>query len=183
MMNNNHWRFIDIIGQRFGNWTVIERDGMVHPTRWLCQCGCGSVRSVASRMLRSGISTNCGCITKPYQGKPQGVATFNHLYAAYVNNARSRGITFELSKDNFAKLTKQNCYYCGCEPAQEKINYCSPKHGSYIYNGIDRLNNIEGYTMDNCVSCCGDCNKMKMCKSEIEFLEKIKIIYNNRVEE
>ena len=53
----------NIIGNRYGHWTVIERaenskDGK---TRWLCRCDCGTIRSVDNGHLKSGASTNCGC--------------------------------------------------------------------------------------------------------------------------
>lgn len=49
----------DLTGQRFGSWTVLERDGTVHPTRWICKCDCGTIRSVSLPALRNG-STSCG---------------------------------------------------------------------------------------------------------------------------
>lgn len=54
---------IDITGQRFGNWTVIEKA----PIRkgqgayWKCQCDCGKIKEVTGESLRAGSSTSCGC--------------------------------------------------------------------------------------------------------------------------
>lgn len=31
----------------------------------------------------------------------------------------------------------------------------------YTYNGVDRLDSSMGYTPDNCVPCCWECNNMK----------------------
>lgn len=53
-------RFQDLSGQRFGRWTVIEFIG-VGPTRWLCKCDCGVVRSVEAGNLKKGVSVSCGC--------------------------------------------------------------------------------------------------------------------------
>jgi hypothetical protein len=41
---------------------------------------------------------------------------------------------------------------------------------SYIYNGVDRVNNDFGYSIDNCVSCCKVCNRMKGKKTVAEFV-------------
>lgn len=49
----------DLTGQRVGCWTVLERDGTVKPTRWICKCDCGTTRSVSLSALRNG-STSCG---------------------------------------------------------------------------------------------------------------------------
>ena len=41
-------------------------------------------------------------------------------------------------------------------------------------NGIDRINSDKGYTIDNCVPCCAQCNHMKLDYTTEEFLTKIK---------
>lgn len=50
-------------GMRFGRWIVLKRDenGPYGQTRYLCECDCGTKRSVlASRLLR-GETLSCGC--------------------------------------------------------------------------------------------------------------------------
>ena len=55
--------FIDLTGQRFGRWTVIERDQEIQKKNiyWKCRCDCGTIRSVAGTSLRGGTSVSCGC--------------------------------------------------------------------------------------------------------------------------
>jgi hypothetical protein len=60
----------DPTGRRFGRWTVI---GTSEPKRytwrghdithrvWVCQCDCGTVRSVLAANLLAEKSTSCGC--------------------------------------------------------------------------------------------------------------------------
>lgn len=48
--------------------------------------------------------------------------------------------------------------------------------------GIDRLDNSKNYTTENCVPCCGCCNRMKMDLTLPFFIEQIKRIYNNHKE-
>jgi hypothetical protein len=62
-------KFIDLTGQRFGRWTVLvlwpERyrlNGVTRDAFWLCRCTCGSEHIVMGNNLRSGKSTNCGCL-------------------------------------------------------------------------------------------------------------------------
>lgn len=54
--------FIDLTGQRFGRWTVIEISNC-HKSRlhWLCRCDCGTSRFISSSNLRCGTSKSCGC--------------------------------------------------------------------------------------------------------------------------
>lgn len=59
---------IDLVGQRFGNLTVISKDeSYVKPSgqkvaMWKCMCDCGNTISIRSEYLRSGSRTSCGCI-------------------------------------------------------------------------------------------------------------------------
>lgn len=54
---------INLIGQRFGKLTVIEKapKGERRGTRWLCQCDCGNTKIVYGVDLRSGGVQSCGC--------------------------------------------------------------------------------------------------------------------------
>lgn len=56
--------FLDITGQKFGRWTVLKMLENRKNTRimWLCQCDCGTIRSVYGCHLRNGSSLSCGCI-------------------------------------------------------------------------------------------------------------------------
>lgn len=56
-------KFVDLTGQRFGKWTVLERvENDKHGSpRFLCKCDCGTLKEVLSFTLRNGTSTNCGC--------------------------------------------------------------------------------------------------------------------------
>lgn len=43
----------------------------------------------------------------------------------------------------------------------------------YVYGGIDRVDSSKGYTVDNCVSCCRECNVSKGTMSLEAFLRKL----------
>lgn len=55
----------NLIGEKFGRWTVIEeaekRNGMA---RLKCRCECGTEKVVYQKHLLSGASTSCGCLAK-----------------------------------------------------------------------------------------------------------------------
>ena len=179
----NGWRFQDLTNKRFDSWLVLERDGKRHPTRWICKCDCGTVKSVFATCLTLKRSRSCGCRFGEFISaslrKEFGAAAFNNLYRHYISDARKKVMEFELTKEQFRTITSQLCYYCGIEPLQV-YSKGGTTYGPYTYNGIDRVDNNRGYTIDNCVACCGDCNKMKMCKSEKEFIDKIKRICAHR---
>lgn len=48
------------------------------------------------------------------------------------------------------------------------------------YNGIDRIDDSIGYTIDNCVTCCRTCNWAKGNKDYSEFLFYIDRLIKNR---
>ena len=61
-------RIRDLTGQKFGLWTVLERDldysvhqKNSHTVYWKCQCECGTIRSIRADSLINGDSLSCGC--------------------------------------------------------------------------------------------------------------------------
>jgi hypothetical protein len=53
-----------IVGQRFGKLTVLERaeqNSKSGNAMWICQCDCSIVVTVIGSHLRSGHTTSCGC--------------------------------------------------------------------------------------------------------------------------
>ena len=57
----------DLTGQRFGLWTVLNKDLEKKADRafWICECDCGTIRSVSGAHLRNGQSTSCRCKQAP----------------------------------------------------------------------------------------------------------------------
>ena len=60
-------KFVDLAGQTFWRWTVIERAPKTETLRtteplWLCRCSCGVERAVVAGALKSGASRSCGCL-------------------------------------------------------------------------------------------------------------------------
>jgi hypothetical protein len=88
-------------------------------------------------------------------------------YNKYKENSLKRNKCFELSEHEFYSLVSDFCYLCG------KINT------SLHSNGIDRIDNEVGYSITNCVTCCGTCNYMKNNYEFNIFIDKLVEIYNN----
>jgi hypothetical protein len=85
------------------------------------------------------------------------------LYNQYKTGAQLRGYSFELNEQQFYTLIKGDCCYCGRHPGKRKGT-------KLLCNGIDRADNTQGYTIENCRSCCGKCNWMKGSQTEEEFI-------------
>jgi len=168
----------DLTGQKFGRLTVIKRVGTRSgDTAWLCGCDCGKEITTLGGNLCSGNTKSCGCLHREIVSLPLGVAAFHKIVYSMKSNARKRNLKWYLTEEQVACLTKQPCYYCGAEPSQvcgdEKMN------GAYIYNGLDRVDNEEGYTIDNVVPCCGACNWAKRSMTSNEFASWIVDVYKH----
>jgi hypothetical protein len=173
-------------GLIFGYLTVIgpseePRDSY----KWRCQCFCGKEVLVAGSSLRLGRRISCGCNRMANWTLPNGESSFRRLCRSYKRNAQRRNLPFSLRIDDIRCLSKQRCWYCGKEPSQtikSSGNTVTEKHvekSIYVYNGIDRKDNTQGYDLNNCVSCCGRCNRAKMTMSYEDFLGLVKKIYEN----
>jgi len=178
---------IDLTGKKFGRWIVIKRN---YPNRklqpiWLCRCDCGKEKSVMGNSLRKGISKSCGCLSNELKSVRRkldsGLANMRAIIRQYKANAKKRGIEFKLTEEQFKKITQKDCYYCGAKPN----NVTDPRdcNGEYVYNGIDRIDNIKGYTVDNVVPCCKRCNRAKDAYTLQEYKDWIKRIYRKTFEE
>ncbi len=180
----------DITGNRFGRLIAVRATNKRKHMKviWLCECDCGNYVEVVRGSLSSGNTKSCGCYdferrksNKYAKNLKSGEASFNGLLYDYRRRAKSKGYSFELTKEQFRELTSGNCYYCGVKPKQ--VNHPKPCVGAYIYNGIDRVDTTKGYILNNCVPCCIQCNSDKnSCKvgimiKTLEFLGH-KVILN-----
>ncbi|HBI37107.1 MAG TPA: hypothetical protein DDY71_05630 [Spirochaetia bacterium] len=171
----------DLIGKTFNKLTVIEFAYLKnHSSYWYCKCNCESKKIVIVRgaQLTNGVTKSCGCLVKENNARRlnPGESAFNQLYRSYRYHALKRDLSFDLTKIEFKYIIDGNCFYCGCKPLQ--ISSTKKTNGTYIYNGIDRIDNNEGYKLSNCVSCCKNCNIAKNNLSQFEFKNLIINIYN-----
>jgi hypothetical protein len=154
-----------MIGKRFGRLTVIERAGSIRHgenssvATWKVKCDCGETKIIRGSLLRSGATASCGCLHKEAVSLPSGQALRNTVIANYKNNSKSKNQKWELSDEQFDKLTRGNCHYCGIIPSTTVTK--KRHHGSFTYNGIDRIDSATGYVEGNVLSCCKDCNYAK----------------------
>jgi hypothetical protein len=169
-------KFIDLTGQRFGKLVVIERVEKDNYGRWLCKCDCGNTTIARSERLKNGKKQSCGCLRNIPKNRDFGESNFDALYGSYKHSAKTRNIEFNLSKEEFRKITSSNCFYCGKEPSQTK-NQTGNFRGYYLYNGIDRIDSQGIYEENNCVPCCKYCNFAKRNMTKNDFLTHIEKIY------
>ena len=84
--------------------------------------------------------------TKKHNDKRRQTVVYK--VSQYKANALKRKRCWELSDEDACSMMLDTCYYCG-QDASEKLL------------GIDRKNNSLGYSYENSVPCCKECNFMK----------------------
>lgn len=174
-------RFIDLTGKKFGRLIVIKRVlNQNKRTMWLCKCECSKEKIINGKYLRENQTKSCGCLRKERTGNINridfGLATMRKVINNYKKCAEKRGYIYDLTEKQFKEITQRKCYYCGAKPANVKSGKLY--NGEYIYNGIDRVNNTKGYTIDNVVSCCKTCNMAKNNLSLQEFRNWVERVYD-----
>lgn len=171
-------------GERHGRLVLLRENG--HDgwggRQFLFRCDCG--REVTARW---GITLSCGClqreatanVTNVKKRLKEGESGFNHLYSVYWRQAKAKNREFTLTRDEFRTLVLQPCHYCRSQPSS--ITKGRGFFGSFVYNGLDRMNNGKGYTVNNAVPCCSTCNIAKHTMSYSAFKQWVKAIYENFV--
>lgn len=179
-------KFEDLTGKRFERLEVIQlhcfnkTPNGTKKAIWKCKCDCGNIIYTCSGELNRGNSKSCGCLhrellIKAKTKNPQEVME-NDLYTRYISSAKKRKYDFSLTKREFITIIYSSCFYCGKPPLN--LYKHSNNYDTLLYNGIDRVNNSKGYSIDNSVPCCWRCNKFKSNLNQEEFLTNIFEIYD-----
>lgn len=166
----------DLSGQQFGKRRVIELDTN-HPSKgahWIVECVCGRRASVPGVTLLRGAGKSClWCRDYSAITLSGNEGSVNKVINTYIQGAKKRGLSFELTREEVVHLMGQPCFYCG--ELRTNTGWASRKNGeTYKYNGLDRKDNSVGYTVTNTVPCCFKHNRAKGEQTPEEFIEDCK---------
>lgn len=174
---------VDLTKRRYNRWTFLSFSRVKklkcgqRKTYWMCKCDCGTIKEVYNNSIVSGKSLSCGCIKRKLEF---GQAAKNNILCSYKGKCHRKSIEFKLTNDQFFELMNNSCFYCGKAPEN---NHTSKKfYGNYIYSGIDRIDNNQGYIINNVVSSCKNCNLAKRSLTQTEFLKMVFLIYKKHCE-
>lgn len=147
---------------------------------WLMKCECGVQREVGLKNYLRGRSRSCGCYRREsskediggrqWRSLSPGEAAKNNLILIYKRGAVKRGLTYELTVEQFTELTSSRCHYCNKPPNRTHLPTAKGINKEYIYNGIDRKDNTKGYVIENCIPACTECNRAKGVLTYDEFV-------------
>jgi hypothetical protein len=152
---------IDLTGRKFGRLSVLCMDTTKRKhwqSYWKCKCDCGTVKTILGRSLQKGDTTSCGCFFREIRAKSRKrpyEAHYNRFYRRAVKHYTN---VVPITYEEFLEFVKiKNCHYCGDPVLWHEYTRSCDANGC----NLDRKDNDKGYTKENCVVCCGQCNKGK----------------------
>lgn len=161
---------IDLTGQRFGMWTVLEETPERDSSRnimWKCKCDCGTIRNVSGHSLRRGKSTSCGCIQLNKNidmiGQKFGMLTV----IKRVIDPSAKRVLWECQCDcgntcirSTTALKRQTFSNCGCYNisliTKDLEDLTGQKFGKLKVQKLSSNRNKFGARMWNCKCDCGN---------------------------
>ena len=196
--NSFRTRNTDFMGQRFHRLLVIgymppDEAATVLPDRprcgyWLCRCDCGTEKYIASVNMKA--TKSCGCLNseqarlnaakggEAVKIKDRVEFLLTRVIKGYKVNAKTRGFSWNLSRDKVRELILADCEYCGSGPTNTwRTTNRQGETEELHYNGIDRIDSARGYEDGNVVPCCKLCNTGKMNLTLPEFQDWIRRVH------
>ena len=73
--------------------------------------------------------------------------------------AKHEGREWSISFEEYYQLLRQGCFYSGKSLSDE------------TGIGLDRIDNSKGYTLDNVLPCCGECNSIRGNKLTVDEMQ------------
>lgn len=163
----------DISGQKFNRLLVLPcYKRKKNTTHWLCKCDCGTIKFIDASSLQRDYTKSCGCLKNENIAKKSKIWNDKKVFQSYKTRSKMEKKAFDFVYEDFISLIQKQCFYCGKKPSNlSKTKYCS-----FVYNGLDRVDNSVGYCFSNCVPCCIECNRMKSNLSQKKFFEHLEKI-------
>ena len=100
------------------------------------------------------------------------LTVLTEAYSVGVSSTATKRCVDCISETFLSSSVKMDCHYCG-KPPSKPHRKCE----TFLYNGLDRVDNNIGYTESNVVPCCYICNKMKGELPVEDFLEHLNKIF------
>ena len=97
----------------------------------------------------------------------------NNIMRDYRKRAKKKGIVFDFTEEEVKRYILRPCFYCGAFPSNESVFTSKRDNKRHVlrYNGLDRVDNLKGYTKDNVVTACRQCNLAKRTLTLEEFTQ------------
>jgi len=141
---------IELVGRKFGRWTVLERRGKNASNKimWLCRCDCGKESEVMGMKLRSGLAISCGCYNV------EGHRTHGKCYTS-IYNIWSGMKARCLNPQSVAYVHYGNRGITVCRRWVDSFEnfYADMGERPSKAHSIDRIDNDKNYSCGHCADC------------------------------
>ena len=160
-----------LVGKKFGRLLVEERihdyQTGKHPrVLYKCKCDCGATVTKPYVNLKTGDTRSCGCLKRETLSLlKRGDDTLVRLHTMgryYRRNAKLAGREWKIDDAAFLQLASSPCEYCGFNEGLV---------------GLDRVDSLGNYIIENVVSCCESCNRAKSDLTLSQFKEWVRRAY------
>lgn len=160
-------------GDICGNWTVLSQpNGGPCGNYWTCQCECGNIKNVCTKVLIKKKSKNCSkCHIKSNRYNWFGCGELSaSKFSTIRKGAKERNLAFEITIEYVWKLFLEQERKCNLSKVLLDIN------GSA---SLDRIDSKKGYIVGNVQWVHKDINFMKQAYNEDYYREMcIKVSQN-----
>lgn len=131
----------------------LRADGF-HYSQWICRCDCGNMVTIKSSAVKRGDTKSCGCT---HQDANKGLP-YGWILTRLKHRTMLRDQQISLSYDELLEFVAiKECHYCDAPIAWSAYSHRQHKSISQKCN-LDRIDNAQGYSKNNCVVCCSACN-------------------------
>jgi hypothetical protein len=164
----------NLVGQKFGNMTVIARAGSnkKRSKLWECRCDCGRKQIVRGASLKKKNKHSCGCQNR-WKGYEEISGTH---WRRIINNAKLRHISFNLTIQDAWEIFKNQNMECALTNIPIKFaKLASPETTA----SLDRIDSTLGYTKTNVQWVHKQINMMKNNMEQQAFINMCKIVAVN----
>lgn len=142
-----------MLGLRFGLLTAVSRD-LERPGYFVCDCVCGTAKSVRQDHLRSGKTISCGC-----EHKRRASARASNMHKANTKHGMANTRTHSIWMGMLSRCRNPNSQFYShygergidvCDRWLEFANFLSDMGTAPPGMEIDRIDNDAGYSPQNC---------------------------------
>ena len=152
--------FIDLKGERFGRWLVLEVSHSSHSgIYWRCLCDCGQIRVVSGMALRNGESQSHGCLRRELKTK-HGHAGYNNPKTGSHRDATKEYAAWVNAKQRMVN-SKNKRFHCNGAKGKTMCDGWLNDYAAFFGVlgkcppglSLHRINNKLGYTCGQCDEC------------------------------
>lgn len=157
-IHKNYDTYRQMIGKKYGRLLIV--DVIYNESKkqyyFVCLCDCGKTKHISPYTLLVGGQKSCSRNCSMFRPTlPSGVGHARQIYAIKKYSVLRQHMNFDLTFEEFYKLSTSNCSICGMYPNVHWDSGDSRGHnGVFIHNKIAYADPEVGFVMGNVFSVC-----------------------------